>query len=166
MKPPSRRDSIGLVPEMLLPQKLDKVPKNARSEHLRVQGSDAIDMMGSDDGQMGHPHLLHSAFLDQGHANQARSVIGEALLNGLQKKQIQVKDDGGMPGKQIAEHWHRPLFQCLRKDRVVCEGKGPLHNAPSLVPPHPLQIHQNPLQFDNAQCWMRVIQLNGNLSVL
>ncbi len=41
----------------LVGEKLGKWQKNAGTEDFRVDASDAVDMSGADDGEVGHAHL-------------------------------------------------------------------------------------------------------------
>ncbi len=50
-------DAIGNVQE-LVGEQLGKRQKNAGAQDFRVDASDAVDVRGADDGEVGHAHLV------------------------------------------------------------------------------------------------------------
>jgi hypothetical protein len=54
---PSRRDTVGLVLELLWPQ-LVKVLEGRCLDDLSVQRSDSVDRVRPNNGQVGHVHSL------------------------------------------------------------------------------------------------------------
>lgn len=75
-------------------------------------------------------------------------------------------DDLQMAGQQMFQHAHRPSFQCLRKECVIGVGECSNANVPCLLKTQSLHINQQSNQFGNANRWMSVIQLDGNLKTI
>ncbi len=63
-QPATRRDAVGLVLEFAGIEVVELGEEGAL-EQLGVQGGDAIDRVGADDGQVGHADHLGAAFLDE-----------------------------------------------------------------------------------------------------
>ena len=65
--------------------------------------------------------------------------------------------------QKFLEHIHRPGFECLRHDGVVCIGDGVLRNSPSFAPLQTIFINENTHKFGHRYSRMRIVDMNSNL---
>ena len=89
--------------------------------------------------------------------------IGELLLDSLQKEQINIINNLHMSGQQPRHKRNRPLFQRLLHHRMIRIAERRRDDFPCLIPLHVFNVDENPLEFDDRQCGMGVIELNGDL---
>src|SRR5262249_50654589 len=76
---PSRRDTVGLVPELFRPHVME-VSKHRVLEQFGVELGNAIDCEASDASQIGHSHASGAVaitFVDQRHAGDPCMIVDE-----------------------------------------------------------------------------------------
>ena len=118
-----------------------KVAEHGGLEQFRVQGRDAVDRMATDDGEVRHPHLLGVALLNQRNSIQQCAVVRTDFHHFAEEVLVDLIDDFEVPRQQVPKQVHRPLFQRLRKHRVVRVGERAGGQAPSVVPLQAFLVH-------------------------
>lgn len=66
VKPSTGSDSVGDIGKFVGTVNLNKILEDGRLDEIRVQLGNAIDLVGSNNGQEGHPHHLGLGLLDDG----------------------------------------------------------------------------------------------------
>lgn len=119
VKPTTGSDAVGHVGELVRTVNLHKVFEDSCLNEVRVQLSDTVDLVRSDNGQEGHPYHLRLGFLNDGNSPEHVSVLGERLLHRLEEVEIDFIDNLQMSGEEVLHQTNRPLLQSLREDGVV-----------------------------------------------
>ncbi len=127
--PAPRRHAVGFVAELLRPHFIE-VLEDVALEELRVQGGDAVDGMAADTGEVRHAHVALAAFVDDGHAGDARLVAEIANPHLVEEVRVDFIDDLQQPRQHAAEHFDRPALQGLRQQRMIGIAEGLARNAP------------------------------------
>jgi hypothetical protein len=163
VKPSTRSDSVCHVGELVRAINRDKVLEDGRLDEIRVQLGDSIDLVGPDKCQVGHAHHLGGGLFNDGNAAKEFTILGEHALDILQELQINVVDDLQVTREEVLHQWNRPFLERLGQDCVVGIAKDLVHNAPCFVPIETFQIDENALQLRDGECWMGIVELDGDL---
>lgn len=123
VEPSARSDTVGHVGKLVGAVDADKVLEDGGLDEIRVQLSDTVDLVGANNGEVGHANHLGLRFLDNRDATEHVTVVGELPLHLLQKEQVDVKDDLEVAGEQVLEKSNGPLLQSLGENGVVCVAK-------------------------------------------
>lgn len=119
MEPAARSDTVGHIGELVGAINLDKVLEDGGLDEVRVQLSDTIDLVRSDNGEERHPNHLGLGLLNDGHTAKNVAVVGEGLLNLLKEEEVDVVDNLQVPWQKVLEQTDGPLLESLWKNSVV-----------------------------------------------
>ena len=87
MNPPSGSNSIGFVLEQLR-EHFVKVFEDGLLNEFRVNEGHSVDSMGTDDGEVGHPHFLLLALFNKGHPGYSIILTRELLFDLLNEVEV------------------------------------------------------------------------------
>jgi hypothetical protein len=134
-------------------------------QDIRVDGGDAVDILGGHDGQDGHADVLLAVvrLLDDGELADLLPVVPELGPDRLQEPPVDVIDDLRVPRQQLFEHGDRPLLQRLGQDRVVGKVAHLRDEIPRLGPPQSLEVHEHAHELGNQERRVRVVHLERDL---
>lgn len=124
MKPATGSDSISDISEFVSTVDVHKVFEDGGLDQVRVQLSDAVDLVRADDGKEGHANHLRLRLLDDRHAAENLAVLGESPLNILQEVQVDLVNNLYVTGEEVLYQGNRPLFEGLGHHGVVGVAKG------------------------------------------
>ena len=160
-QPASGCDAVGDIAETAGIERM-KIAEQFFLQDLAVQFGYAIDGMTSDDGQMGHAHMLHGAFTDQRDPGGQSFIARTAPAHRFQEPVVDLENDLHVARQQPGHEIHRPGFKRLGQHGVVGIGEGLLADPPRLVPSQSLFVHEQPHEFRNRDAGMGVVELNGD----
>lgn len=80
MQPPSWRDTICDVCELVGTKDLDEVPEDCGLDQIRVELCDTVDLVGSNDGKVRHANHLGLTLLNDGYPAEKIAVSRELAL--------------------------------------------------------------------------------------
>jgi hypothetical protein len=163
VEPATGGDAVGDVGEAVWAAYLHEVFEDGGLDEVRVKFSDTVDLVRTDDGEVGHTDDLWLGLLNNRDTGEKLAILGELLLDGLEEEQVNVVDDLQVTRKQVLDKWNRPLLQSLRKDGMVGVRKDTSNNIPSNIPLKLLDIDQDSLQFRNGKSRMGIVKLDSNL---
>ena len=161
-QPAARADPVGLGVEPV-GEDLVEVPKLPLLEELGVELRDAVDGVGSDDGDVGHPDPALARLLDQRHPAQPIPIPHVGQRDVAEKAMVDLVDQLEVAGQQGAEHVDRPLLEGLRQQGVVGVCAGPDRQIPRFVPSQLVLVHQEPHQLQDRQGRVGVVHLDRRL---
>lgn len=130
--PSSGSDTVRLVLELSFVELIELL-ENGGLEELRVQGSDTVDGVGADDGEVRHSDLLWPSFFDQTHSHDLLVIARVSLPQFLEIQVVDVVDQFQVSGQQAANQVNGPLLKSLRQDGVVRVGEGVVADIPGLL---------------------------------
>ena len=159
---PARADAVRHVPELLRPQ-VGEVPQHRLGQQPRVQFGHAVDGEAAEGGQVGHPHPMLGALLDQRHPRDAFLVTQMPGAQVLQEGVIQGIDDFQVAGQQPPEQRHRPGLEGLGQQGVAGVGEGAAGDGPGLLPADPVLVDQQPHELGYRQHRVGVVELDDDL---
>ena len=162
--PAPRRHAVGLVAELLRPERV-KVAQHVLLEELRVQLGDAVDGVASDRREVCHAHVAPAALVDERQAGDARVVAQESDARLVEEAGVDLVDDLEVARQQLGEELQRPALKRLGEQRVVGVGEGLAGDLPGGVPVHPVLVHQQPHQLGHRDRGVGVVQLHRVLLV-
>ncbi len=128
-EPAARRDAVGDGHEFLGPQ-LGEVLDDAGLQELGVELGDAVDVVASDDRQIGHPQPSFAVLLEDRHPLQALGPAGESAPHRVHESAVDLVDDLQVAGDEGLHQRNRPRFQGLRQQGVVGVGAGGAGESP------------------------------------
>jgi len=133
VQPSSRGNAIGDIGEFVRAIDFDKVLEDGRLDQVRVELSNAVDLVGANNCQEGHAYHLGLRFLNDGDITEHIPVFGEIALNILEELHVDLVDDGQMAWQEMLHQWYRPLLQRLGHDRVIGVSERSLHDCTILI---------------------------------
>ena len=160
-EPTSGSDAVGFVVKALR-EHFCKVRQHGFLEQVRVQGCNAINAMGADDGQVSHANHLLMAFFHQGHARKPCCVEGIAKLNLSQEAVVDLINNLEVPGQKPLEQGDGPFFQGFAQQGMVGITEGSDRNFPSFVPSYMFFVDEYTHQLSDGDGGVGVIELDGD----
>ena len=161
-QPAAGGDAVGLVVELAGPQ-LVEVLEERGLEQLGMEGGDAVDGVGADDGEVGHADLAGGGFLDERHAGDAVLVAGEARGDLAQEAAVDLEDDLEVAGQDAFEEADGPAFEGLGHEGVVGVAEGAGDDGPGVVPLEALVVEEDAHELGDGEGGMGVVELDGDL---
>jgi len=117
----------------------------------------------ANDGEPGHSDLLRRALLNERHAGETVPVLRPLLLDLSQEVVVDVIDDLEVSRQEVFEEGNGPALESLGQDGVVGVGDGLGHDLPCVIEGDVLLVDQDPLQLDNGESRMSVVELDRNV---
>ena len=158
-EPAAVRDAVRLVVEHARVV-LVEVVQCRGLEDVRVDLRDTVDAVRADNRQTGH---VDHAVLDDGELVDFLLVVRIAVAHIDEPAAVDLVDDHVDARQQRLEHVDWPLLECLRHDRVVRVGNRVLRDSPCLIPLEALLINEDAHELGDAECRMRVVDVDGDL---
>lgn len=167
--------------------------KDGLLDELCVDGSDAIDVVAGDDGQVAHAdHFAAVLVSDNGQGGckqlhgmsemavravsstwqqggkrreltHAGGVIAELALDLVEEAPVDVVDDLHVAGQELLHHLDVPGLDGLRHHRVVGKGEDLRRDLPGLCPAQAVLVHQQAHQLWHRDDRVRVVKLELRL---
>ncbi len=103
MQPTSWCDSVCDIRELVRSKYLDKVLEDGSSDQIGMKFGHTVDLVGADDGQVGHANHLRLGLFDDRNTAQEIPVLGKLPLNSLQEIQVDFVYDLEVSWKQVLE---------------------------------------------------------------
>ena len=86
VQPSAWSNAIGDIRESISSKNLDKVLEDRSFNEIRMKLSDSIDLVRTDNSQIGHADHLRRRFLDNGDARKQLTLFWELALDSLQEE--------------------------------------------------------------------------------
>jgi hypothetical protein len=157
-KPASRRDAVRLVAELLRPQ-LREIAEQAILQDPAMELRDSVDVLASDDREVGHPDLLLRPLGDERHSAHARLVRRESRAYLVEEAPVDLVDDLEVARQDVTEHGDGPLLERLRQHGVIRVSEGLGGDRPRVVPAEALLVEEETHQLGDGDGGVRVVQL-------
>jgi len=116
------------VDELVGPE-LSELVEGRVAEDLGVDGSNTVNLVAADNGEIGHADALGESLFDDRHAGDllvveaTTSVLVDLSASHVEEGEVDVVDDLEVAGKEVFEHSDRPGLEGLREDGVVSVGE-------------------------------------------
>lgn len=157
MQPSAWGDAVGDVREAVSSEDLDKVLEDRSLDEIRMELSDSINLVRTDNGQISHADHLGRRFLDDGNAGKQLTLLWELTLHSLEEEEVDIIDDLQMSWEQVLEQWNGPLLQRLRKNSVVGVTECLGNDVPGILPLEAFEINEDALQLNDGKSWVGIV---------
>mmetsp|Transcript_45800 Transcript_45800/g.82431 ORF Transcript_45800/g.82431 Transcript_45800/m.82431 type:complete len:248 (+) Transcript_45800:1152-1895(+) len=129
---------------------------------LRVNGSNAIDLVGAHDCQVTHADLLDFSLFEDAQLchHWSVAILGKQILA---PSEIDLAKDLHVAWQHALHHLHWPLLQSLWHDRVISVVAAPAGDVPSFIPAHMHDVHKQPHHLWDSNGRVGVIHLHSHL---
>ena len=158
-QPAAMCNTVGDVEE-LLGIHLIEVLEYRFGQNTGVQLGNAVDAMAADDAKICHSDLTVA---DNAHIGNALPVAGEYFPSLFAEAFADLLDNGVDSGQLQTEQILVPGLQSLGHNGMVGVRTDLLDHIPSHIPRIEILIHQNSHQLGNAECGVRIVDMDCNL---
>ena len=159
-QPTARRNAVCFVVEAFRPHFVE-VRSQSFFDQFRMDGSDAVDGMRTDNCQITHTDFLFRTFFDDGHAAHFFNVARIEFSDFFHQVVIDVIDNDHVPGHDFFQQFDGPTFKSFGQQGVVCVAHGFFRDFPRRIPIETVDVHQDAHQFGDSQSRMRIVELDG-----
>ena len=159
LEPPAHGNAIGDVGEPFR-QHRGELGEDRLLHELRMQSRHAVHAPAADDRQVRHPDFPAAILVDDGHPPAEVVVSGIAVADPIQELPVDQVDDLQVSRQVFLEHRHGPGLERLGQQRVVGVAEDVIRQLPRPGPLDPVFVDQQPQEFGNRQCRVRVVELD------
>lgn len=139
-----------------------EVSKEVRLQELRVKICDTVDLVRTDNTEIGHTDFLRNAFLDQRKNVHFVGITWILLTNSGQPEVVDQINEFQMSGQQSLQEFDAPFLKSFRQNCVISVRKSVINDVPGSFLIQMFLIDHDSQQFDNTESWMGIIELNGD----
>lgn len=101
--------------------------------------------------------------LNQAHPCESVNIAWPSALDLAHELEVDVENDLHMSGEEVLDERDRPHLESLGEDRVVGVRESASDDVPGVVKVDVLLVDQDPLELDDGERRVGVVELDGNV---